>query len=330
MNQVLPYVPFATQDKPLSLLLCGLIKRSVANVLWDPYANAFNYANEGGPNQGDTRKPPMTLHVYEGKYELDSLLAVLKLSYQYWNATQSASCFDSAWLQAVTLIVNTMMVQQAGTEETLANPPYLFARQTTVATDTLMLQMQGPPAKRCGLVKTAFRPSDDATTLPFNIASNAMAVVELQHLSEMLLALNLSPLLAKQALLLANTIQQAINSVGIIGRTDVGRVYAYEADGFGSALFMDDANLPSLLSLPYLGYVAREDPLYLNTRKLVLSAANPYFSSGTVAAGVGSPHTGLSYIWPMALIMQVPCIPQWLSSFLVPLSSSLLLLGHRH
>lgn len=85
----------------------------------------------------------------------------------------------------------------------------------------------------------------------------------------------------------------------------VGKVFAFEVDGFGSAYFMDDANIPSLLSLPYLGYVDKNDPIYKNTRKFVLSEYNPYFFKGEAGEGIGGPHVGPGYIWPMSIIMRV-------------------------
>lgn len=120
------------------------------------------------------------------------------------------------------------------------------------------------------------------------------------------------------------TIDAAVRRYGVVTRNGTA-VLAYEVDGFGNALFMDDANVPSLLSLPYLGWVARDDPLYLvrrarvcgclcvcsltgfaqATRRAVLSnATNPFFFQGAQYAGVGSPHTDTWSIWPMALAVQ--------------------------
>jgi uncharacterized protein len=300
-NQVLPYIPYTTQDPQLKLLICGLIHRQARDILHDPYANAFNYAQEGGPHQGDIRKPPMTKHVFEGKYELDSLAAALKLAFHYYNATSDLSCFDSTWQKSVETIIDTIVTQQNGTEEEGDAPPYMFERLTYVATDTLMLSGRGAPAQRTGMSKCGFRPSDDSITLPFLIPANAMAVVELGHVATVLLAINTpsSQQLAMRATALAKEIDQGIQQFAISNGH-----FMYEVDGYGSAYMMDDANIPSLLSLPYLGYISNTAPEYLKTRSLLLSRANPYYFVGSVAKGIGGPHEGIGYIWPMALIVQ--------------------------
>ena len=61
---------------------------------------------------------------------------------------------------------------------------------------------------------------------------------------------------------------------------------------------------PSLLAMPYLGDVDVNDPVYQNTRRLVLSPSNPYFFKGKAGEGIGGPHIGFNYIWPMSLIMR--------------------------
>jgi meiotically up-regulated gene 157 (Mug157) protein len=81
-------------------------------------------------------------------------------------------------------------------------------------------------------------------------------------------------------------------------------VYAYEVDGRGGVLLADDANTPSLLALPLTGWCRADDPLYLATRDLVLSPANPYYYRGSAASGIGSPHTPEGHVWPIALAIQ--------------------------
>lgn len=84
---------FVAEDPPLRDLLCGLVRRQARSVLLDAYANAFNFNNSGAGHQDDVRQPPMSAGVYEGKYELDSLAAFLKLSRHYFKASQDADCF---------------------------------------------------------------------------------------------------------------------------------------------------------------------------------------------------------------------------------------------
>jgi meiotically up-regulated gene 157 (Mug157) protein len=308
-NQVLPYLPFASEDPKLESMLCGLVLRQASNVLIDPYANAFNQNPNGNGHQDDIRIPSMTKSVFEGKYELDSLAAFLKLSYGVYNWTgKSLNCVEKKkdmWFQAVNLTYHTIKTQQAGSEEELENPPYSFQRMTTQATDTLMMFGRGTPAQRCGLSKSPFRGSDDAVTLPFQVAANAMASVELRHVAEMLKtkAFGGEGLeLARKMETLAGEIEEALHIVGLMKDVDGKRYYAYEVDGYGGQYFMDDANIPGLLSLPYLGFCSKDDPLYLKTRELVLSSKNPYYFKGTAGEGVGGPHIGLGYIWPMGIL----------------------------
>ena len=67
---------------------------------------------------------------------------------------------------------------------------------------------------------------------------------------------------------------------------------------------MDDANAPSLLSLPYFGACTEADPVYLATRRWVLSPENPWWFHGPAGEGVGSPHTGPGLAWPIAIAMR--------------------------
>jgi meiotically up-regulated gene 157 (Mug157) protein len=324
-NQVLPYIQFTPQDGELQELVCGLILRQAANVLHDPYANAFNFNASGAGHQDDQRRPPMTKSVFEGKYELDSIMAALKLAYHYYNVTQDDSCFlqDSTWMSSVLLILSTVQEQQNSTVQP-QDSAYYFMRTTNVATDTTVMSGIGAPARKTGLIKSMFRPSDDATTLPFLIPANMMAVVELGHLSDLLSTLANSPMIQndvdlmesmKEASLTAKSIAAEVDAAlqryaivpspsmwtSVAPRTDV---IAYEADGFGSSYFMDDANVPSLLSLPYLGYLAKDDPTYLATRAYLLSDDNPYFFRGSAGEGIGGPHVGLGHIWPMGIIIR--------------------------
>eukprot|EP00475_Leptophrys_vorax_P018598 TRINITY_DN25462_c0_g1_i2.p1 TRINITY_DN25462_c0_g1~~TRINITY_DN25462_c0_g1_i2.p1 ORF type:complete len:504 (+),score=74.29 TRINITY_DN25462_c0_g1_i2:41-1552(+) len=311
-NQVLPYMAFAAQDPKLENMLCGLMHRQASNVLIDPYANAFNQKDNGNGHQDDLRTPEMKGHVFEGKYELDSLAAFLKLSYSVYNWTgKSLRCVERKkdnWFRAVNLAFETIKAQQAGSNEEIRSSLYKFQRLTTQATDTLMMGGIGAPSKRCGLSKSPFRGSDDSVTLPFQIAANAMAVVELRHVAEMLsesehLFGNAALDLAANLKSLATEIDDALRKHGVMKDPADGRLFfAYEVDGFGGQYFMDDANIPGLLSLPYLGYCNKSDPVYKKTRELVLSERNPYFFKGLAGEGVGGPHIGLGYIWPMGVL----------------------------
>ena len=286
MNQVLPYIPFAKDDATLQGMLKGLIARQAQQVNLDAYANAFTSgspASPPSPHTDDqttspgflgTRVDAMVPGIFERKYELDSLCAFLKLSRTYYEQLGDTSPFvkdDGEWISAVQRVVEVMAYMQTGTAED-TDPEYLFQRQALEPTDTLSHGI-GNPARGVGLIKSAFRPSDDATTLPFLVPANAMAVVELQHVADLLNAIvpslasadaRAASSLAEEAEALASTVDKAIKQEALVNHPIAGSepLFAYEVDGFGNHLFMDDANVPSLLSLPYLGYVdAGEIPI---------------------------------------------------------------------
>eukprot|EP00622_Pseudochattonella_farcimen_P006724 FR742579.1.p1 GENE.FR742579.1~~FR742579.1.p1 ORF type:complete len:305 (+),score=31.78 FR742579.1:62-916(+) len=279
---------YVAEDGGLSKLVQGLVRRQAKSILLDPYANAFNFngsTTTGQDHQEDTRQPPMTPGVFEGKYELDSLAAFLKVSYAVYNATAgTATCFDETWERAVVVVLDTIQAQQASTAEEGDKPSYTFQRETTEATDTLSQSGRGTSAQRCGLSKCAFRPSDDATTLPFLVPANAMAVVELRHLASMATH-TARPQLAERALALANSIDDALRAHAVITEPPTGTdLYAYEVDGFGSALVVDDANVPSLLALPFLGYGTEHDPIFQGHHKCGASRIGIPFNFPTVGA----------------------------------------------
>eukprot|EP01033_Poteriospumella_lacustris_P004821 gene4821-3456_t len=320
MNQLLPYAPYSSEDSGLQYLFEGLINRHAKSVLIDPFANAFNFNASGAGHQSDQRTPPMTRSVFEGKYEIDSLAAFLKLSYWYqrFNPDALLRFGDSRWLSAVDTLLSTVETMQKDTGAS-ANAPYKFRRETTEALDTLSMQGRGPPAHPNGLTRSLFRPSDDAVTLPYNVPGNAMMCVELTHLGDMLAAVRRRGGVAAKTFdrdqlddLIAKTqrVQSALCSALLTFTTATrpasqdAAVVPFEVDGFGGAYYMDDANIPSLLSLPVLGYMSRDHPNYRATRDFVLSAQNPFFFAGTAAQGVGGPHVGFNYSWPMAIAMR--------------------------
>ncbi len=286
--QVWPYLPFAKEDARLQRLLAGVVNRQVRCVLIDPYANAFNRGMEGSEWADD--RTAMRPELHERKWELDSLCAVLRLSHGYWRATGDTSPFDADWLAAMQLIVQTMRVEQRQD----GSSPYRFQRKAWSPTDTLPFDGQGWPARPNGLIVSGFRPSDDACQLPYLIPANFFAVSALRQLAELATALAHAQLAAK-AQALALEVEAALPTAGRL---------PYEIDGYGNRLDMDDANLPSLLSLPYLGALAVDDPRYVSTRAFALSEDNPFFFSGLAGRGIGGPHCGLGMIWPMSLIVQ--------------------------
>ena len=302
-NQVWQYLPLAKADAKLAGLIRGVIRRQAACVRLDPYANAF-YEDPKHVGEWARDQTAMRPGVHERKYELDSLCAVLRLSHGYWAATTDASAFDDGWAAAVGLILDTITAEQAGSDERPGSP-YRFARRTSRATDTQPLAGgKTVPWRRTGMSRSPFRPSDDACQFPLLVPANAMAVVCLRDTAAMLTVLARHPELAARAAKLSAEIDAGLRSHGVREHPTHGQVIAFEVDGFGSVSFMDDANVPSLLSLPYLGYCPSDDPLYVRTRGLVLSADNPYFSKGRAITGIGGPHVGPGWVWPIAVTMQ--------------------------
>lgn len=296
--QVEPYLRFAAEDAPLRSLIAGVINRQTWCVLIDPYANAFNLGPTGSPWASD--KTEMKPELHERKFEVDSLCYTIRLAHGFWKATGDTSCFDAEWQRATRLIVATLRVMQRK-----AGPgPYRFQRVTDRAQDTAPNNGYGAPTRPVGLIASLFRPSDDACVFPFLIPSNMMAVVSLRQLAEMYRVIIGDAAFAAEADSFAAEVDAAINAYAIVDHPRHGRVYAYEIDGYGSRLLMDDANAPSLISAPYLGYCAATDRVYRNTRAMLLSNDNPWYFSGKFADGIGSLHTVSGHIWPLAMIMR--------------------------
>jgi meiotically up-regulated gene 157 (Mug157) protein len=296
--QIWPYLHLASDDAHLRRCLAGVIYRQARCILIDPYANAFNAGPTGSPWEKDLTAMKPELH--ERKYEIDSLCYAVRLSHGYWKATGDASVFDETWQSAMRLAVRTLREQQR-----FDGPgPYRFQRTTAVAYDTVPLSGYGNPTRPCGLVHSAFRPSDDSCLFPFLIPSNLFAITALRQLAEIWNAEMRQKGFAPACTALADEIQSALLSRGVVNHPLHGSIYAYEVDGYGNALFMDDANVPSLLSLPYLGSVPVDDPLYKRTRGFILGTDNPYYFAGTAAEGIGGPHVGPDMIWPMSIIMR--------------------------
>lgn len=294
--QVWPYLPLARRDPRLQRLLQGVIHRQSQCIRFDPYANAF-LADPNGTDQWVSDYTEMKPGIHERKWEVDSLCYPIRLAYAYWKETGDTSPFDAGWEAAMDLVVQTFRQQQR--IDTLGS--YTFQRGgPPPAPDSR--DVYGPPVAPVGLICSRFRPSDDATTYQFLIPSNFFAVVSLQQMAELLDQVRHNSAKALQATALAGEVTAALKMHAVQTHPTCGEIYAYEIDGLGGVLFMDDSNVPNLLSLPYLGVCAAADPLYQATRRFIWSEDNPWFFRGKFA-GVGGPHLGPDTIWPMSLIM---------------------------
>ena len=237
---------------------------------------------------------------HERKWEIDSLCYPIRLAYHFWKTTGDTSPFDADWDKAMKTVYKTFIEQQR--KDDLG--PYKFRRKTDRQGDTLLNDGWGSPVKPVGLIVSSFRPSDDATLFGFLIPSNLFAITSLRQLAEMMREIKRDNDFARKCDSLADEVQAAVDKYGVVEHPEYGKVYAFEVDGFHNHVFMDDANVPSLLALPYLGCVDMNDPIYQNTRRLVLSDSNPYFFQGKAGEGIGGPHIGFGYIWPMSIIMR--------------------------
>ena len=299
--QLHPYVPLARRDAGLRTLFHGLIARQARSILIDPYANAFMHDPAARTNLGWALndETDMKPGVAERKWELDSLCYPMWIAHRYWQVTRDPAPFDALWEEAACASIRTMREQQ----RTSGRGPYRFLRASKIPSETLMLDGYGPPSRAVGLIHSGFRPADDACIMPFLVPSNLFAVSALRQLAVVAGEARHDTALAADAMALAAEVEVALHRYGTMRDTDGQAIWAYEVDGLGNAHFMDDANIPSLCGLAYLGSVDRDDPLWRRTAERAWSARNPYFFAGTVAQGIGSPHTWLDQIWPMGIVM---------------------------
>jgi meiotically up-regulated gene 157 (Mug157) protein len=299
--QVWPYLPFARRDKRLAALIEGVIRRHARMILLDPYANAFIRTTSDPPLSWAVHdQTEMKPGVAERKWEAYSLCYTVRLAHGYWRETGDRKPFDAEWVAAAWKILQTF-----GEQQRLNGPgPYSFMRQTAAATDTVPLHGYGNPARPVGMIFSMFRPSDDACIYPLFVPANLFAMRTLERVRELASEVIRDDKLASGCTELLTRVGRAVAQYGKVWHPDAGEIWAYEVDGYGNALMMDDANAPGLLSLPYLECCDAADPLYQRTRQFVLSGAKPYFFRGKAAEGVGWPHIEMGQIWPISIILR--------------------------
>ena len=297
-SQVEHYLPFINEYPVLKDLFVGLINRQMKCIMIDPYANAFNKEANGKKWDNDiTKDSPW---VWERKYEIDSLCFPIRLIYKYWKKSNDSSFFNEDIKTVFNTIIDLWQTEQYHFEKS----DYSFQRLNCAPSDTLCNNGLGNPVSYTGMTWSGFRPSDDACKYGYLIPSNMFASVVLKYVEEIAEVIYKDSELVLKAKNLRTQIEKGIEKFGIIENKDFGKIYAYETDGLGNYNFMDDANVPSLLSIPYIEYKPIDDEIYQNTRKFILSKNNPYYYEGKVASGIGSPHTPDQYIWHIALSMQ--------------------------
>ena len=302
-TQLGPYLHFLRQDSRLADTVAAVVRRQFSLILVDPYANAFNDGETGAGHQDDlTDQSPA---VWERKFELDSLCYPVQLAHDLWALTGRTDHLGDLRRVAHAILQVLEIEQHHETRST-----YRFQRPDAPAGDSLVRGGRGREVAPTGLVWAGFRPSDDACELGYNIPGNIFVALELGHLAELLRDVLDETELADRADALRVQIEAAIERHATTrvpaarGDVESDEVYAFEVDGHGAALVMDDANMPSLLSLPLFGWCPPDDPLYLRTRAAVLSPSNPYYAVGAFGQGIGSPHTPPGMVWPIALAVQ--------------------------
>lgn len=294
--QIRPYLIMAQHDPAMAEVITKVVRRLFFNMNLDPYANAFNQSANNAGHQDDATA--MTPWLWERKYELDSLCYPVQLAYLLWQNTGRTDHFDASFRSGV-----EKMIQVIRTEQHHETSPYRFERDHDRPEDTL-IDGVGRPVGYTGMSWSGFRPSDDACVYGYLVPANMFAVVVLRQLAKIYTEVLHDGAAADDFLHLAAEIKHGIDTYGTMQNAAGETVYAYEVDGLGHALLMDDGNVPNLLAAPYLGYVAANESTYARTRKTIMSPENPYYYSGSAGAGLGSPHTPPEYIWPIALAME--------------------------
>ncbi len=298
--QLRPYMPLCREDEALSEIMRGVIRRHAYYVGLDAYANAFNENPTGSPHSEDETDRYSDL-IWERKYEVDSLCASVLLLTDYFDATGDRSVFDGAVCAMLRTIADTFIREQRHAE----NSSYFFRRRNVGETDTMPNGGMGNPVGYTGMTWSGFRPSDDRCVYNYLIPANMMAAVAMKKAAVLFSEAIGDAQYAEKCAVLEKEIRDGVERFGTVDHPVFGRIYAYETDGLGNHLLMDDANSPSLLAIPYIGYAEKDDPVYRNTRAFILSEHNPWYFKGKAASGIGSPHTGPDKIWHISLVMQI-------------------------
>ena len=315
-NQLAQYQTLAKRDKRIESLILGAINTQVEFVIESPYCNAFQPPPPSGepiPSNGQNDQVHPVYEpsrVFECKYELDSLAHFLALGNKYHNVTGSKAYLTPRYFTAIDTILEVLEQQSKPTFDPKTGKfqrnEYTFRRLTTVGTETLNLGGIGNPLRSgTGLARSAFRPSDDATIFGFLIPANAQMAVELKRTAAVVRAAG-KEALAEKLQDRGEKMEKGVWDHGVVNHRKYGPVFAFEVDGYGSSVLMDDANMPSLLGLPTMGFLDKEDKTYQNTRKMILEReGNPYFLEGKGFSGIGGPHVGPLHAWPLSRLVQI-------------------------
>lgn len=297
--QVRPYLVIARDDDDMAAMISGLVRRQFAYICIDPYANAFNETPSGAAWDPNDRTDFTSPWLWERKYEVDSLCYPVQLAWLLYRNTGRTDQFNADFINGVHRILDVFELEQDH-----ARSPYSFIRKTDLSQDTLAEDGRGHPTAPTGMTWSGFRPSDDACAYNYLVPSNMFAAVAVDLLKRIFTGPLDDSGLADRADKLGCSIHLGIEQYGVTRNASGKAVYAYEVDGLGGVGIMDDANVPNLIAAPYLGFCPYDEPIYLETRRTLLSPENPYYYEGSQARGIGSSHTPVGYVWPMALAME--------------------------
>ena len=296
--QITHYIPLA-DDPEVKKVIEGVIRRQLMYIEIDPFANAFNKEPNGQGHTSD--RPKNDPWVFERKYEVDSLCYPIRVLYLYWKQTGDVSIIKEKLQDIASIVVNQWRDEQHHFEKST----YRFFRDNPyVPWDTIYNDGMGNPVTYTGMTWSGFRPSDDACEYGYLTASEMFAVVVLGCMEEMLRDVCDNESLADECKQLKNEIKEGIEKYCVVKHDSFGKIYCCETDGLGNYCMIDDANVPSLISAPYIGYLDADNEIYQNTRRFLLSKENPFYFEGKYAKGIGSRHTPHNYVWHIALAMQ--------------------------
>ncbi|KAH9904322.1 glycoside hydrolase family 125 protein [Xylariomycetidae sp. FL2044] len=315
-NQIAPYkTVLKSKTDDIAAIFRGVINLQARYLNTAPYCNAFLPPPESGISAGTNGgmysvTPPYDKNiVFTCNFELDDFGGFLQLSHDYFTATGDLDFFAKfQWVSAIQTIMSTTEELRQPTYDAdgrWRKPAYTFQSQTMSAFGTLGNNGMNSPVNYTGMARSPFRPSDDAAMYDFQIPANMMMSRYLETTSKIMEQLpNVPQELAQEMRDMASEIRDAIEHWGVVTAPTGDKIYAYEVDGFGGQNLMDDANIPSLLSAPFLGYLDNKDTIYQNTRNFILSNKNPWWCQGSVISAIGSPHIRPGAAWPMSAIMR--------------------------
>ncbi|KAI4272182.1 MAG: hypothetical protein LQ337_005465 [Flavoplaca oasis] len=321
-NQILSYLPLlepSESPKTIAALFRGIINLQSRYIKISPYCHAFQPPPESNIALGTNHayflnkvNPPYDRSkTFDCKWELDSLASFLQISSEYHKSTGDMRPFIRySWVETVKVILDAVEAMRHATytpDGHIAPSGYTMTGQTNRATETTSNDGLGNPVKWTGMIRSTFRPSDDATIHQFLIPSNMMFARCLEAASAIMAKINSEEAknLTDRMRTMAGEIRAGIAKYGVVHHPQFGSIFAFEVDGYGSHNFMDDANLPSLLSATMMGFVSPHDEVYLNTRLFALSEENPYWAKGPVLNAIGGPHLGPGRGWPLASIVRI-------------------------